>query len=220
MPPQKKTKKSEEPQKLPRRIARELALLSISQIKGNSEKLEQLELNNLTVAAIRTLSSEIRDTLETAASEIKRSNEQLLKSETHAASLHSSRAMVKDALELTQKAINSLGIAVELPEFIQLSQQHEVREYALELIETVHRRNDEIEKLLQESLQDWQLKRLSKIDSDILRIAVGEILYLETPEKVAINEAIELAKIYSDSEGHRFINGVLRRVSDRLKLNQ
>jgi N utilization substance protein B len=46
---------------------------------------------------------------------------------------------------------------------------------------------------------------------------VAELLFLGVPEKVAINEAVDLAKRYSDEEGRRFINGVLRRVSDRIK---
>jgi N utilization substance protein B len=49
-----------------------------------------------------------------------------------------------------------------------------------------------------------------------LRIAVAEISFLGLPTRVAINEAVELAKRYSDDEGHRFINGVLRRVTDRI----
>jgi transcription antitermination protein NusB len=204
------------PRKQPRRIARELALLSFSQIKGNFDQLNEQDLNYLTIAAIRTLTGEIKDSLEEAAAELKRSNEQLLKSETTAANLKSAKAMIKEALELGQKAINRLGITVDLPEFIQLSQQHQVREYTLELIQTVGRRKSEIETILQESLKDWQLKRISKIDQDILKMAVAEMMFLEIPEKVAINEAIELAKTYSDEEGYRFINGVLRRVSDRL----
>jgi N utilization substance protein B len=47
----------------------------------------------------------------------------------------------------------------------------------------------------------WKLKRLARIDRDILRLAVVEMNYLGTPEKVAINEAVELAKIYSDEDG-------------------
>lgn len=46
---------------------------------------------------------------------------------------------------------------------------------------------------------------------------MAEILYLQVPEKVAINESVELAKRYSDEDGFRFINGVLRRLSDRRK---
>jgi N utilization substance protein B len=49
-------------------------------------------------------------------------------------------------------------------------------------------------------------------------MAVAEIAYLGTPERVAINEAIEIAKRYSDEESHRFINGVLRRVTNEMKV--
>jgi len=204
------------PRKQPRRIARELTLLSLSQIKGNFDKLEQEDLNNIILASIRTLTAEIQDSLEEAAAEIKRSHEKLLKSETTATNLHSARTMIKEAMELTQNAINRLGTTVELPENIQLAKQHQVREYTIELLTTIKRRREEIENILQESLKDWQLSRINKIDRDILKMAVAEILYLEIPEKVAINEAVELAKMYSDDEGYRFINGVLRRVSDRL----
>lgn len=202
------------PRQQPRRIARELALLGLSQIKGTPEKLEQKDLNDLILAAIRTLSTEIQDTLETASTEVTRGNEQILNS-NRTKSLESAQTMVKEALELTKNAINRLATVVDLPEMVQLSSQYEVREYALELIETVHRRQKEIEQELKEALVDWQLNRLAKIDRDILRMAVAEILYLDIPQKVAINEAIELAKRYSDEEGYRFINGVLRRVSDR-----
>jgi N utilization substance protein B len=93
-----------------------------------------------------------------------------------------------------------------------------VRTYALEIIKTINRRRVEIDEILTNALQDWQLNRLARIDRDILRIAVAEISFLGLPERVAINEAVELAKRYSDDEGHRFINGVLRRVTDRIRI--
>ncbi|AFY77814.1 MAG: transcription antitermination protein NusB [Hydrococcus sp. C42_A2020_068] len=205
------------PRLQPRRVAREIALLSLSQLKGSSDKLDRLELDDLVLTAIRTLIGEIHETLETSAAEVTRGNEQLLKSETRATSLESAKAMVKEAIALTQSAINRLAIAVELPELVQLSSQYEVREYAIELIGTVNRRSREIDRQIEASLLDWQLNRLPRIDRDILRIAVAEMLFLDIPQKVAINEAVELAKRYSDEDGYRFINGVLRRVSDRLK---
>jgi N utilization substance protein B len=124
--------------------------------------------------------------------------------------------MVKEAISLTHNAINRLGTVIDFPEIVQLSSQYEVREYALELIGTVYRRRGEIEQELTSALVDWQLHRLPRIDRDILQIAVAEMLYLDIPQKVAINEAIELAKRYSDDEGYRFINGVLRRVTNKL----
>ncbi|CCQ59912.1 transcription antitermination factor NusB [Crocosphaera watsonii] len=205
------------PRQQPRRISRELALLSLSQIKGNPEKLEQVDLSELTLAAIRTLTSEVQDTLETASAEVKRGHNQLFQSETRATTVESAKTMIEDALTLTQTAINRLASAVEFPEIVQLATQHEVRQYAIELIATVARRRNDIDQQLEVVLKDWQLKRLAKIDQDILRLAVAEILFLDIPEKVAINEAVELAKRYSDDDGYRFINGVLRRFTDQMK---
>ena len=204
------------PRQQPRRIARELALLSLSQIKGNPENLEQQTLNDLILVAVRTLTLEIQETLETAAAEISRGNERILASDTKATNLKSAQTMVKEAISLTHNAINRLGTVIDFPEIVQLSSQYEVREYALELIGTVYRRRGEIEQELTGALVDWQLHRLPRIDRDILQIAVAEMLYLDIPQKVAINEAIELAKRYSDDEGYRFINGVLRRVTNKL----
>ena len=204
------------PRQQPRRIARELALLSLSQIKGNPENLEQQTLNDLILVAVRTLTLEIQETLETAAAEISRGNERILARDTKATNLKSAQTMVKEAISLTHNAINRLGTVIDFPEIVQLSSQYEVREYALELIGTVYRRRAEIEQELTSALVDWQLHRLPRIDRDILQIAVAEMLYLDIPQKVAINEAIELAKRYSDDEGYRFINGVLRRVTNKL----
>jgi transcription antitermination protein NusB len=205
------------PRKQPRSIARELALLSISQIKSSTKKLETEDLEDLVVTAVRSLTIELHDTLEAATDEIKRGEERLLKSQTRAENTDSARVMVEDALKLAQTAINRLGVATELPEFIQLTHKEQVREYAIAIITTVRRHREEIEKTIEEVLVAWQLSRLPKIDRQILLIAVAEILYLEVPVRVAIDESVELAKRYSDEDGFRFINGVLRRISDRLK---
>ncbi|NEO60805.1 MAG: transcription antitermination protein NusB, partial [Moorea sp. SIO4G2] len=192
----------------PRRIARELALLSISQMPNSPERLDTQQLNNLVLAAVRTLTGEIQEALETAAAELKRGSDRILESETRATDVRSARAMVTDAIELTEKAINHLGSAVEIPEIVQLSNTVEVRSYTLEILKAVSRRQLEIDQMLNQALKDWQLKRLPRIDRDILRMAVAEISFLGIPDRVAINEAVELAKRYSDEEGHRFINGV------------
>ncbi len=201
-----------------RRISRELALLSLSQLSGNPEKLSEQQIPELIVAAIRTLSTEVKDGLEAAAGELQRGSDRLLNSETRAIDVQSARAMVKEAIELTQTAINRVGASVELPEFIQLSNQKDVRHYAVQIIGTVNAQRAELDEVITQAMVDWQLNRLARIDRDILRIAVCEMKYLGIPEPVAINEAVELAKRYSGEEGHRFINGVLRRVSDRVKV--
>lgn len=203
--------------KQPRSIARELALLSISQVKTKQGKLAQDDLDSLILAAIRTLTIEVQDNLEAASAEIKRGEDRLLSSETRTNDLDSAKVMIQEALAVSQAAINRVGMAIEFPEFLQLTNKEQVKQYATELIVTVNEHRQEIEAAIEDVLVGWQLSRLPKIDRDILRISVAEMVYLEVPERVAINESVELAKRYSDEDGFRFINGVLRRLSDRRK---
>ena len=86
--------------------------------------------------------------------------------------------------------------------------------------EEVRRRTDailghlsEIDKLLSEVTQGWKLQRIGRVELGILRLAVYEIKYDEhVPDKVAINEAVELAKRYGGDESPAFVNGVLAKV--------
>ncbi|MEG3924757.1 MULTISPECIES: transcription antitermination factor NusB [unclassified Microcoleus] len=199
-----------------RETARELALLGISQLPANPELLEAKKLQDVLLAAIRTLTTEVQESLEAAASEVQRSSDKLLASEIRAADIQSARAMVREAVELTQTAINRLGSAMEFPELIQLANQQDVRTYALQILTKVSANRVQIDELLSEALVDWQIERLARIDRDIMRIAIAEMLYLGLPEQVSVNEAVQLAKRYSGDEGHRFINGVLRRVVDKI----
>ncbi|MEG4005222.1 transcription antitermination factor NusB [Microcoleus sp. Pol11C1] len=199
-----------------RETARELALLGISQLPTNPELLEAKKLQDVLLAAIRTLTTEVQEALEAAASEVQRSSDKLLASEIRAADIQSARTMVREAVELTQTAINRLGSAMEFPELIQLANQQDVRTYALQILTKVSANRVQIDELLSEALVDWQIERLPRIDRDIMRIAIAEMLYLGLPEQVSVNEAVQLAKRYSGDEGHRFINGVLRRVVDKI----
>ena len=197
-----------------RRIARELALLSASQLSANLKTLDDQELQTLVLSAVRTLTAEVRERMEVAVSELERASDRLLSSETRSADIQSARVMTQESIDLTQTAINRIGFALELPEFIQLSNQKDVRDYSLRLLKQLKQNQAEIDQLISESMVDWQLQRLVRLDQDILRIAVAEILYLGTPDRVAINEAIELSKRYGDDDSHKFINGVLRRVTN------
>lgn len=72
---------------------------------------------------------------------------------------------------------------------------------------------EEINRLIKENLKEkWTIERISKIDIAILKLAIYEILYSEVPYKVAINEAIELAKKYGDESSKKFINGILASI--------
>lgn len=71
----------------------------------------------------------------------------------------------------------------------------------------------EINELIQKNLKEkWTIERISKIDISILKLAIYEILYAKVPYKVAINEAIELAKRYGDDTSKSFINGILASI--------
>jgi transcription antitermination protein NusB len=205
-----------------RRIARELALLGMSQLPDNPTKLraDAMKLSDdfplLLQSAVKTLTSEVKETLENASAELSRGNQHLLNSETRSSELQSARAMVQDAITQAQTAINRLGAAVELPELIQWAKQDEVQDYARQILTHLTEHISSLDQQLDAAMVGWNLKRLARIDRDILRIALTEILFLAIPKRIAIDEAIEVAKRYSDEEGYRFINGVMRRVTDRL----
>ena len=71
----------------------------------------------------------------------------------------------------------------------------------------------EIDQKIEQNLkQEWKIERISKIDLTILRLAIYEIIYKEVPFKVAINEAVELAKKYGEDASKKFVNGILASV--------
>ena len=207
-----------------RQIARELALLGMSQLSDNTNNIRSdqavealtKDLDSLLSAAIKALTLEIQETLETASLELERGNRHLLNSETRSTELQSARAMVKDAIGQAELAINRLGAATELPAFVQISNRVDVREYAKQILTHLTANLANLDQLLDSSMVGWNLKRLARIDRDILRISLTEILYMGIPKRIAIDQAIEVAKRYSDEEGYRFINGVMRRVTDHL----
>ena len=194
-----------------RRFARELALLGMSQLSDKPGAVISKDLDGLITAAVRSLVGEVQDALEVAAGDLQRSQDLALESETRADGVEEAREMLKDAIAKTQAAINRLGNAAQIPEIVQFSNQKEIRSYANQLLTTTVRYRAEVDAALDTVMVAWQIKRLPQIDRDILRIAVVEIQYLGIPDRVAINEAIEIAKQYSDEDGYRFINGVLRR---------
>ena len=86
-------------------------------------------------------------------------------------------------------------------------------DYIKALLEGVEANKNEIDSIIEHNLQNWKLDRISKINLTILRLGVSEIVFDENiPKKVALNEAIELGKVYSDEKSVSFINGVLDKV--------
>lgn len=94
-----------------------------------------------------------------------------------------------------------------------------VRRFATQLIEGVRRDERELDTYIAEALEHWSVKRLSRVDHNVLRLSVWELLNLgDVPARVTIDEAIELAKTYGEQESGRFVNGVLDHIAQRLNL--
>ena len=86
----------------------------------------------------------------------------------------------------------------------------EAIEYMKDAISGIEKNKVEIKALIEENLKsNWKLERISKIDLSLLELAIYEIKYKEVPYKVAINEAVELAKKYGEDNSKTFVNGIL-----------
>ena len=92
----------------------------------------------------------------------------------------------------------------------------EDKDYILSKYRAIAEKRQEIDKLLDDLTTGWKTGRMSRVDLTILRLSTYELLWDESiPTKVAINEAVELAKKYSSDSGPSFINGVLAKVAGR-----
>jgi N utilization substance protein B len=91
-----------------------------------------------------------------------------------------------------------------------------VAAYARELVGGVLRERPELDRIIQERAPTWPLRQMAATDRTILRLGLYECRYKRgiVPVKVAINEAIELAKLYGGESSPRFVNGVLGQLAD------
>ena len=94
----------------------------------------------------------------------------------------------------------------------------EDKEYIKDIVTGIIEHKDKLDETIKKYLKEWTMARISKTDLAILRLATFEILYREDiPYKVSINEAVELAKMFSDDSSPSFINGVLAGVVSGLE---
>ena len=106
----------------------------------------------------------------------------------------------------------------ELIKNAEESREIVISDFAKEIINGVDNNLTEIDSVISESLKGWSLNRISKVTLSILRIAVYEILKCDNiPNSVSINEAVEIAKVYSTDKDASFINGVLGSIAKREK---
>ena len=136
------------------------------------------------------------------------------------ASRHLSRSIVLQSLyewdfydkkpslkNITERNIKDFGPGLEELNFIW------------QLIEGIEKRMPELDKIIETAAPEWPIAQISMIDRNVLRVGLCELLYAdkaEVPPKVAINEAIELAKTFSGSTSGKFVNGVLGTVYKQL----
>lgn len=96
---------------------------------------------------------------------------------------------------------------------VELSDVDATRAFVLELVNGTWSRKDAIDRMLEDYLKGWQISRLSKVDRQVLRLATYEMIFRDdVPGKVAVNEAIELAKHFGSPESGKFVNGVLGKM--------
>ena len=86
-------------------------------------------------------------------------------------------------------------------------------EFVLSTLRNVVQQQPLIDEILKKHAENWAFERIAKVDLAILRLAVYELKFAETPTPVVINEAIELAKEYASDDSKRFINGMLDRIA-------
>ncbi len=92
-------------------------------------------------------------------------------------------------------------------------QKQEVIDFLSLLVEGVMGNISQIDALIKKHVKNWEIDRMAVIDRNILRMGCFELLFLEdVPPKVAINEAIELAKRFGDMDSPRFVNGILDKI--------
>jgi N utilization substance protein B len=200
-----------------RTLSRELALLILGQIsdRGTSSAVAaDTPLEAVLHQALASLDHHVRDALDRSAEDLRQAQQDLLDSELQEAGgerLPRVRQHLRDGLGLAEQALNRLSASLELPRLLLLADQEGVRRDALARAAAVLQDRASIDSRLDRVMEGWRLGRLPRIDRDILRLAVVDLEAFATPAAVACNEAVELANRYSDEQGRRMINGVLRR---------
>ena len=209
-----------------RRAARELALILFSQFEKEITKYSKADFKNIMLKSVRILSNsaseelnltigsliDIKSMLEDYEAEHESNLSRPLGAKNKPVQIPMTddmTAKVDTMLDVAEKAL----FALEIAEFATLENQSEVQNYTIRIAEEYKNHHAEIDSQIQKYSNGWDISRLVKMDKDILRIAITELLYIkDTPVKVVVDEAVELAKKYSTEDSSSFINGILAKV--------
>ncbi len=197
-------------------LARELSLISLGLINDKVDfRLNKFQIEEVFESALDSLINHCRDELDNCETELENASQKILDSELQDG-VESSFANVREDLKISLKKIetvmNTLSVTLDFPKLILSSGQIDIREDINQRISNVMNNIASIDSDIDQAMDGWRLKRLPRIDRDILRLAYVDINFLSTPIAVACDEAVNLANKYSDLQGRKFINGVLRRL--------
>ena len=197
-------------------LSRELSLISLGLIKDKGDfKLNKFQIEEIFESALDSLINHCRDELDNCESELENASQTILDSELREgidSSFSNVREELKKSIKKIETVMNTLSVTLDFPKLIVSSGQIDIREDVNQRISNIINNITVIDYEIDQSMDGWRLKRLPRIDRDILRLAYVDINFLDTPIAVACDEAVNLANKYSDLQGRKFINGVLRRL--------
>ena len=199
-----------------RSLSRELSLLSLGLIKDQGDLvLNKFQIEEIFESALDSLINHCREQLDDCEVDLENVSQNILDSELKEGS-NSSFANVREELKKAfykiESVMNSLSVTLDFPKLVVSSNQTDIREDVNNRILSTINNLQTIDFEIDEVMDGWRLKRLPRVDRDILRLAYVDINYLDTPVAVACDEAVNLANKYSDTQGRKMINGVLRRL--------
>jgi len=124
-----------------------------------------------------------------------------------------SRAREVALQALFQEDLNPRDSFDQLAPFVKSRLKNEsLRTFAIGLVQGVMRNLAELDALLDAKAENWSLSRMAATDRNILRLGAFEIRYADTPDRVAIDEAVELAKRFGSANSSQFVNGILDKL--------
>lgn len=209
-----------------RRAARELALILFSQFDQEITKYSKKDFEDIMLKSVRILANsateelnltlgsliDLKDALETYEAEHESNLSRPMGAKNKPVQIPMTDEMISKIDSMLDVAEKSL-LALEIAEFTTLENQSEVKNYTTEIAELYKQNYKAIDAEIQKYSNGWDISRLVKIDKDILRIAITELLYSKgAPLKVIVDEAVELAKKYSTEDSSSFVNGILAKI--------
>ena len=201
---------------LNRSLSRELSLISLGLIKDKGDlEFNKFQIDEIFESALDTLINYCRDELDNCEADLENASQNLLDSElkeSDSTSFSNVREELKKSLLKIEKVMNTLSLTIDFPKLIVSSHDNDLRDDVNKRIFSIVNNIQKIDFDINAAMEGWRLKRLPRVDRDILRLAYIDIHILNTPVPVACDEAVNLANKYSDTQGRKMINGVLRRL--------